>query len=136
MSPEDERIKSFSNGVEKFSYHNKYSIEQPKSQSEVMSEIDPREYKFMKAMRSNNLVFIDSDDEEDPIKQIKSAPTTIKTDMIAVPNKIEISSAVPPLYNMEGLFTLESNNYWKERICDSLFIIEEKYLKRDCNDNF
>ena len=129
MSQEDKRMTTFTNGIENFSSHNKNSGEQPKFQSEVMSEIDPREYKLMKAMQSNNLIFIDSDDEEDPIKQIKSAPATIKTEMIAIPNVIEISSAIPPLYNMEGLFELESNSYWKEREYDSLFIIEE-YLNK------
>ena len=140
MFEEDKRMMSFGNGIGKLFYHNKSSSDQQKSPSEAMSEIDPREYKLMKAMRSKDLVFIDSDDEEDPVKQVKSAPVTYRTETIAVQHEIRMSSAAPPLYNMENLFALESNNYLKEREYDSLFIIEEKpqteYLETDYYNNF
>ena len=94
---------SFSNDFDNFFNCNNHSCD--KSRSDIMSEIDPREYKLMKAMQSKDLVFIDSDDEEDPVKQVKSAPATFKTEMIPS-HEIKMSSVASVLYNMENLFEL------------------------------
>jgi len=91
------------------------------SSGEALSEMDPRDYKLIRAMQSKDLVFIDSDDEEEPVKQVKSAPATFKTEMISGQNEVRVSQ---PVYHMENLFALESN-YFKEKELNS-FIIEEK----------
>lgn len=93
----------------------------PRQSSEAMSEMDFRDYKLIRAMQSKDLVFIDSDDEEEPVKQVKSAPATFKTEMINVHSDFRMSQ---PIYNMENLFALESN-YLKDKELNS-FIVEEK----------
>jgi len=99
--------------------NNNFSPKQ--SSGEALSEMDPRDYKLIRAMQSKDLVFIDSDDEEEPVKQVKSAPATFKTEMISGQNEVRVSQ---PVYHMENLFALESN-YFKEKELNS-FIIEEK----------
>jgi len=115
-------------------YGNYNNLPKYSNNSEALSEMDARDYKIIKAMQSKDLVFIDSDDEEEPVKQVKSAPATYKTETIKTQQNENNRAA--PMYNLENLFALDSN-YFKEKDPD-MFIVEEKPANElfDTNDYY
>jgi hypothetical protein len=112
-------------------YGNNNNLPKYSNNSDVLSEMDARDYKIIKAMQSKDLVFIDSDDEEEPVKQVKSCPVTYKTETMKTQNE---NNRANQMYGSENLFALESN-YFKEKDPD-MFIVEEKPANEifDTND--